>query len=252
MPARRAHAVLFRAQVVSFEGHTGNVVAIGFQKEGRWMYTGSEDGTIKIWDMRSPHCQRDYAHKGAVNTVVLHPNQGELISGDQNGSIKIWDLTANACTHELVPEEGVPVRSVSVAADGSLLVAANNKGNVYVWRMENGKDTQDLRPLTKIEAAHSTYILKCLISPDVRLLATASADHTIKIWNTRDFSLERTLTGHTRWVWDIAFSADSAYLVSASSDHVARLWDLSSGDTIRQYTGHQKAIVCIALNDLGN
>lgn len=53
--------------------------------------------------------------------------QGELISGDQNGSIKIWDLTANRCMHELVPAEGVPIRSISVAADGTLLVAANNK-----------------------------------------------------------------------------------------------------------------------------
>lgn len=113
--------------MASFEGHTGNVVAVGFQKEGQWMYTGSEDGTIKIWDMRGPSCQRDYFHKGAVNTVVLHPNQGELISGDQNGSIKIWDLTANTCSHELVPDEGVPIRSLSVAADGSMLVACNNK-----------------------------------------------------------------------------------------------------------------------------
>jgi len=120
--------------------------------------------------------------------------QGELISGDQNGSIKIWDLTANACTHELVPEEGVPIRSVSVAADGSLLVASNSKvrfpsiacklwfavililiassvdnrqGNCYIWRMENGRDTTDLKPILKLEA-HDTYVLKCLLSPDVR------------------------------------------------------------------------------------
>ena len=47
-----------------------------------------------------------------------------------------------------------------------------------------------------------------------RLLATASADRTIRIWNTRDWTLERTLQGHQRWVWDCAFSADSAYIVS--------------------------------------
>lgn len=46
------------------------------------MYSGSEDGTVKIWDMRAPGFQREYASRGAVNTVVLHPNQGELISGE--------------------------------------------------------------------------------------------------------------------------------------------------------------------------
>ncbi len=71
--------------------------------------------------------QRDYDHGSAVNDVVVHPNQGELISCDQNGSVKIWDLGENSCTHELVPAEDVPIRSVSIASDGGTLVAGNNK-----------------------------------------------------------------------------------------------------------------------------
>ena len=50
-----------------------------------------------------------------------------------------------------------------------------------------------------------------------RLLATASADHTIKIWTVdkdHKFTRSKTLTGHQRWVWDCVFSADSAYLVT--------------------------------------
>ena len=39
------------------------------------------------------------------------------------------------------------------------------------------------------------YILKCLISPDVQQLATASSDKTVKLWNVDGFSLDRTLTG---------------------------------------------------------
>eukprot|EP00842_Homolaphlyctis_polyrhiza_P000552 jgi/Hompol1/1498/HPOL_000619-RA len=232
--------------IVSFEGHTANVTAIAFQSAGRWIVTGSEDGTIKIFDVLSPGIQRDYELKCPVNDVIIHPNQGELVSCDQSGSIRVWDLAENTCTHELVPEEDTPARSVTMASDGSMLVAANNKGNYYVWRTRNGADTTEFEALTKV-SAHQTYITKCLLSPDNRLLATCSADHTVKIWDAsrQRFTLDKTLggqQGHQRWVWDCAFSADSAYLVTGSSDHSARLWDLSNGETIRHYNGHQKAI----------
>eukprot|EP00887_Chlorella_sp_A99_P007037 scaffold2.g7037.t1 len=204
---------------------------------------------VKIWDLRAPGCQREYESRAAVNTVVLHPNQGELISGDQHGNIRVWDLTANACSCELVPEVGTAVRSLTVAMDGSLVVAANNSGTCYVWRAMRGSYlTTHFEPLHKLKA-HQGYVLKCLLSPDVRQLATTSSDKTVKLWNLDGFTLDRTLAGHQRWVWDCVFSVDAAYLVTASSDCTARLWDLSTGDAIRVYSGHHKACVTCALND---
>jgi len=236
--------------VTSFDGHKANVTAVGFQKEGKWMFTGSEDGTVKIWDLRAPGCQRDYECSAPVNTVVLHPNQAELISGDQNGNIRVWDLTANACSKELVPDGETGVKSVSISSDASMVAAANNKGKCFVWKLAD-EDTSKFEPFQKIEA-HPRYILKCLFSPDTKYLATASADHTVKLWNTKKFTLQKTLSGHQRWVWDCVFSADSAYLVTGSSDQVARLWDVAQGETIRQYTGNHKAITCVALNDFAD
>lgn len=195
--------------------------------------------------------QRTYKHEGTmVNDVVIHPNQGELISCDQMGSVKIWDLGENTCTHELVPAEDVPIRSVSIASDGGTLVAGNDVGTVFVWRIQSGSETTSLVPVTSF-LAHSKYITRCLLSPDTRHLATCSADTTVKLWSTKDYdyTLDRTLEGHQRWVWDAAFSADSAYLVTASSDHSARLWDLATGETVRQYEGHYRACTAVGLSD---
>lgn len=78
--------------MVDFGGNFPRIYSEGFQKDGKWMYTGSEDGAIKIWDLRAPSCQRNYDVGSAVNTVALHPNQAELISGDMDGKIKVRGL----------------------------------------------------------------------------------------------------------------------------------------------------------------
>ncbi|CAL5423376.1 unnamed protein product [Camellia sinensis] len=196
--------------VMSYDSHTNNVMAVGFQCDGNWMYSGSEDGTVKIWDLRAPGCQREYESRAAVNTVVLHPNQTELISGDQNGNIRVWDLTANSCSCELVPEVDTAVRSLTVMWDGSLVVAANNRGTCYVWRLLQGTQTMtNFEPLHKLQA-HDGYILKCLLSPEFcepnRYLATASADNTVKIWNVSGFTLEKTLRGDINAGFGTVFS----------------------------------------------
>ena len=241
--------------VSSYDGHQGNVTAVGFQRDNKWMFTGSEDGTVKIWDLRAPGYQRQYESRAAVNTVALHPNQGELISGDQNGNIRVWDLRENLCSSEYVPEVGTAVRSISVASDGSLAVAANNSGTCFVWQLVSkgeaagaSQGVTHFEPLHKLQA-HDGKVLKCLLSPDVQHLATTSSDNTIKIWQLDGFGLKQTLVGHQKWVWDCVFSVDAAYLVTASSDCTARLWDLSASEAIRVYSGHHKAVVCCALND---
>ncbi len=45
------------------------------------MFTASEDGFVKVWDVRARGCQREYESRAPINTAVLHPNQGELITG---------------------------------------------------------------------------------------------------------------------------------------------------------------------------
>lgn len=74
--------------------HSSNVFCVfvaGFQKDQKWIYSSSEDGTIKIWERRHDVAMRSYDSGSMVSTVALHPNQAVLISGDQNGNIKVCE-----------------------------------------------------------------------------------------------------------------------------------------------------------------
>lgn len=257
----------------TFEGHTQNVTDLGFQKDSKWLYSCSEDGTMKIWDMRAPGCQLSTDCRSALNTIQLHPNESEIITGDQAGCLKVWDMHTNTCRFEEIPQADVPVRSISISKDANTLAVGLHKGKVCLYSSKD-KDWN----LETSFAAHDEYLLKCLISPDMATLATTSADHSIKLWQLKQggagagvedgggsvgaskstvgksgdcvgIPLIKCLAHHQRWVWDAVFSADSSYMVSTSSDQSAKLWDLRSGEVIRNYLGHNLAVTCVALND---
>lgn len=233
------------APLLTYDGHTSNVTAIGFQRDGKWLYSCSEDHTIKIWDLRTPTCRRNYNCHSPVNSVSVNASQLELVSGDQSGSIRVWDLQSNQCTTELIPQPDVAIRSVSISPDNTTLCAGNHQGKVFVWRPESSKE---YTPLVEYQA-HDNYLLKCLVSPDGRTLATTSSDKTVRLWDLTTFALQRTLVGHTRWVWDCTYSADSSYIITASSDDSAKLWNAKQGGMLKHYAGHTLPVSCCALND---
>lgn len=246
--------------VVNYEGITKNIMSIGCQEEGKWMYTGGEDCSARLWDlkMRNLSCQRIFQANAPVNSVCLHPNQQELIVGDHSGVIHRWNLK-NDQSEQLIPDPGTTILHIDIDALGQYMAVVNSKGKCYVWSLTGGYDDDPIVLQPKIQlSAHKRYGLSCKFSPDSSLLATTSADHTCKIWRTADFGLQEVkpvleLTCQPqKWVWDCAWTADSNYLITASSDGTARLWNAKTGAIKREYQAHQKAITCVAFRDISN
>ncbi|EDV91927.1 protein LST8 homolog [Drosophila grimshawi] len=239
------------APVINFDAVQKNVTRLGFQEDGKWMFTAGEDHRVRIWDMISapPHCSRVFDCQAPVNAACLHPNQVEIAMGSQNGGVYLWDVKSEL--HEqLVPELEASIQDVAISPDGHYMAAANNKGNCYIWELSisPGQMLSTINPKKMIQA-HNRSILRCKFSPDSRLLVTTSGNGSACIWKTGDFSKWRELTIKNYWIWDAAFSADSKLLFTASSDGVARLWKLETKTCEREYTGHSKAITALSFND---
>ena len=102
------------------------------KEEGRWMYTGGEDCSARIWDlkMRNLSCQRIFQANAPVNCVCLHPNQQELVVGDQSGVIHIWNLQ-NDQSEQLIPEPSSSIQSISIDPQGLYMAAVNNKVTIF-------------------------------------------------------------------------------------------------------------------------
>jgi len=94
------------------------------------------------------------------------------------------------------------------------------------------------RPQLVLQTGHAMRVDGLAFSPDGQLLATASADNSIRLWDIRSNRELRTLVGHVTGVKGVAFSPDGRLLASGSIDGTIKLWDVSTGEELRSTSGN--------------
>ncbi|WP_125262933.1 hypothetical protein [Streptomyces alboflavus] len=95
---------------------------------------------------------------------------------------------------------------------------------------------------------HTETVLSAAFSRDGRTLATASWDHSVKLWNVRSHRLLATLTGHTGAVTAVAFSPDGRTLATSGNDRSVKLWDTRSHRLLATLTGHTNMVEGVAFS----
>jgi len=116
--------------------------------------------------------------------------------------VRVCDLTSSTSTILTTPEPDVAIRSLSISGDGARVFMATNSGTVHQWAPPSCESMLNVANVVlKPWLAHDTYCLKVCVSPDLKHLATTSADHTCKIWKISNLQAPvRILSKHQLWV----------------------------------------------------
>ena len=98
---------------------------------------------------------------------------------------------------------------------------------------------------------HLRSVYSIAFSPDGQILASGSADATVKLWNPLSFQEITTLRGHTSSIRTIAISSCNQILASGSTDATIKLWNLQSGEEICTLQGHNHSVNTVAISPDG-
>ena len=111
-------------------------------------------------------------------------------------------------------------------------------------------DSYTVAPHTTL--TYDSPINSIAFSPNNPLLASASVDSTIQLWNLNTDTLQATLRGHTSNVLSVAFSPNGALLASGSADGTVRLWNPDTETLQATLRGHTSNVLSVAFSPDGS
>lgn len=158
-------------------------------------------------------------HGGPVRAIAISIDGNTVLSGSFDTAAIRWSLKTESA-EQVLRFHSDAVNAVAFLKDGRM-VTAGGDAKVAIWTA--GRQLPD-----KVFEGHSAPIVSLAVSPDGERLASASWDHTVRIWSLGD-GAQQVLEGHTKNVNGVAFIPDGRSLVSVGYDRKLRIWPLAGG-----------------------
>ncbi|CAI7600497.1 unnamed protein product [Penicillium discolor] len=237
-------------------GHSDRASTVAFSPDCKLIASGSPDETIKLWDAATGDLRKTIAGQlNPVRDLAFSPDNRQMASCTYR-TLKLWDVVTGDLQNSSKSDD--PFITVAFSPDGKQIASGHVKGNINLWDTATGDHQKALvGHKSKIESVTGLNVFDVSVktvtfSPDGKLIASASADATIKLWDTATGDLQKTLVCHPKsinildptilvgesdWIITLAFSSDSQHIAVVCENKTIKVWSIEKSLKVSKYLG---------------
>ncbi len=231
--------------MIVLQTHTDNVDSMVYSPDGRTLLTGSQDKSLKLWDLSTFKERMSFDTEGKRISAVDFSPDGSKVLGNPgrffHDELVIWNVALGKQLQRIVPPSSP--NHCLFSRDGRMVVCAGDlyfrKNGYPIWRynLATGRARRAMY-------GHTRQIGYLAASPDGRLLVSGSMDQTARVWDL-ETGKELAKFSHRGWIYGLAFSPDSNTLATSSNQTIG-LWDLKRWKKKKTLRGHKEKVRSLA------
>lgn len=221
--------------------HNKQIYSVQSSNDGKYIVTASEDKTAIIVDIETKKCLHVLQHPDQVYSAIFSPNSNHIVTTSSDNNVRIWNVKNGNCEYEF-NDAG----SKAFFSPNGKFIVTLDRFYSKLWDIKSGQC---------IDILHNPKgtITDACFSPDMKLIATSTADNTIKLWDLNTRQCIKTLINQTKTPEEIHFSPDSKYIISTTSwNDVTKIWDIAKEKCIKTINTGQSYRTFVQFNSDGN
>jgi WD40 repeat protein len=175
------------SELKTLKDHADAVYGVAFNKEGTLLASCSADRSVKVWDVATG--KRIYTlagHTDVVMSVAWSPSNNQIISASADKTFRIWNVNAqNGNAAANVGGHGKTVNEAVYAPTANMIASVSDDKSIRLWNMGGGA--------VKTIDNQTDSMLSVVFSPDGTQVAAGGFDGTVRIYDTKEGKLVRTI-----------------------------------------------------------
>jgi WD40 repeat protein/serine/threonine protein kinase len=238
-----------KVNYVRLSGHEGPVHSVEFSPSGKLVLSGSDDNTVRVWDLANGEAKALRGHGSIVRSCAFSPDGNVVLSGGDDESVRLWNVRGYQevkVLHATVfSGHEDAVLAARYSQDGSRVVTASRDRTASLWNAGTGT------PIQRFQEGHEFLVSSVVVYPDGKHLATGAGDNSVRVWDATAGTQTAVMMSTGR-IGTIAVSPDGKWLATGSTGTAVQLWDPLTGKALGRLDGHEYEVSALRFSPSGD